>query len=263
MPLYDSIGKSYNRTRSADNRILNKIISQLNCPAGSIIADIGAGTGNYSYELSKLGYFVHALEPSETMIEQGKKHDNLKWFKGFAEDIPFEDNYFDGVICTLSTHHFKSLNKSFTEIHRILKPNGNLVIFTFDARKTQNNDWLKEYFNPFYKIAVKTAQKREFVVRMLEKIFKTKVNITNFQLPSDLADHFFYAGWKHPEKYLDEDFRKGISVFSMLSQKKTAKIINRLEIDLQTGVWNSNYNYVKKLDKYEGGYYFMAIKKAE
>jgi ubiquinone/menaquinone biosynthesis C-methylase UbiE len=53
MTLYDSIGKNYNSTRQSDKRIVNKLISLLNLPIGSTIADIGAGTGNYSNAIAK------------------------------------------------------------------------------------------------------------------------------------------------------------------------------------------------------------------
>jgi len=69
--IYNEIGKTYNCGRQADRRITETIIRSLNLPLHSVIADIGAGTGNYSYELPKLGYKVIAIEPSEVMRQQG------------------------------------------------------------------------------------------------------------------------------------------------------------------------------------------------
>lgn len=59
MPVYDSIGKQYSKTRVPDIRIVNKLIDLLNLPKGSLIADIGAGTGGYSLALAHQGFFVH------------------------------------------------------------------------------------------------------------------------------------------------------------------------------------------------------------
>ena len=61
MPVYDSIGKEYSKTRVPDLRIVNKIIELLNLPKSSIIADIGAGIGGYSLALANQGFFVHFL----------------------------------------------------------------------------------------------------------------------------------------------------------------------------------------------------------
>ena len=94
---YNSIGTTYNSTRKADERIASNIISALNLEKGSIIADIGAGTGNYSYKLAEYGFEVLAIEPSEIMRTQGKRHDRVNWIEGVAEDIPLYDKSVDGV----------------------------------------------------------------------------------------------------------------------------------------------------------------------
>ncbi|BAY22031.1 putative MerR-family transcriptional regulator [Calothrix sp. NIES-2100] len=69
MPLYDSIGKQYTKTRVPDYRIVQKIIDLLDLPQGSIIADIGAGTGGYSQALANQGFSVYAVEPSSVKKE--------------------------------------------------------------------------------------------------------------------------------------------------------------------------------------------------
>lgn len=261
MIFYDEIGNNYNITRCADVRITKNLISLLNCPVSSKIIDIGAGTGNYSYELAEYYNTVYALEPSEVMIKQGKKHINLKWFNGFAENIPFEDDFFDGAVCTLASHHFSSMNQSFKEIHRILKPGSNFVMFTFDARKTESKDWLREYFEQFYKIACDTAPSQEFVIKNLKDIYNNEINIIPFRLPYDLTDGFFYSAWKYPERYLNKDFRKGISVFSMSSEELVDSVISRLEFDLKEGIWDNKYKHIRNLNEYDGGYYFISVKK--
>jgi ubiquinone/menaquinone biosynthesis C-methylase UbiE len=55
MPLYDQLGQGYSRTRRADARIVERIIDLLSLPVGSHIADVGAGTGNYSNALAAHG----------------------------------------------------------------------------------------------------------------------------------------------------------------------------------------------------------------
>jgi ubiquinone/menaquinone biosynthesis C-methylase UbiE len=93
---YNRIGLKYNQTRAPDPRIFNEIKKQLNCPLKSNLIDVGAGTGNYSVELARSGYIVHAVEPSELMQKQRKVHDNLKWYYGVTEYLSFRDNTFNG-----------------------------------------------------------------------------------------------------------------------------------------------------------------------
>ncbi len=66
-PVYNIIGKGYTKYRQADTRIVDLLHSLLNLPSRSIIAAIGAGTGNYSLALANKGYIVKVIEPSEVM----------------------------------------------------------------------------------------------------------------------------------------------------------------------------------------------------
>lgn len=70
--IYNKIGNNYHKTRAPDPRIVNKIVDLIGpCNLKNII-DLGAGTGNYSFELAKKGFIVTAIEPSEVMISQSK-----------------------------------------------------------------------------------------------------------------------------------------------------------------------------------------------
>ena len=67
MTLYNFIGRGYNLTRQPDYRIVNRLIDLLDLPTHSVLADVGAGTGNYSNVIAERGYQVIAIEPSEVM----------------------------------------------------------------------------------------------------------------------------------------------------------------------------------------------------
>lgn len=76
IPIYNSIGSHYNSNRSADSSVTPIIKELLGLTEGSIVADIGAGTGNYSNALADLGYRIKAVEPSEEMRKQAKPNTN-------------------------------------------------------------------------------------------------------------------------------------------------------------------------------------------
>ena len=69
-PVYEKIGIACNANRHADPRLVERIIGLLDLPAGSVIADIGAGVGNYANALADQGFKVQAVEPSAEMREQ-------------------------------------------------------------------------------------------------------------------------------------------------------------------------------------------------
>nr|WP_128894060.1 class I SAM-dependent methyltransferase [Longirhabdus pacifica] len=87
---YNKIGNTYNVTRKADDRLTHKILSHLNINVPAHILDVGAGSGNYSFELANMGYRVTAVEPSQVMMEQSKRHKNLTWNQGAAENLPLD-----------------------------------------------------------------------------------------------------------------------------------------------------------------------------
>jgi ubiquinone/menaquinone biosynthesis C-methylase UbiE len=262
MESYDLIGNNYNKTRIADVRIVNQILSLLECNSNTIIADIGAGTGNYSYELAVRNNIVYAIEPSELMMKQRKIHENIKWIKGSAELIPLKDESVDSVICTLATHHFQSINTFICESKRILKKNGILLIFTFDPRLLSNNDWLKDYFIEFHKKALNSIPSQESMIKMINDEFNTTPKVSYFKLPHDLTDSFFYSGWKYPEKYLDNDFRSGISVFALSNKNEVESAINKLKNDLHNGIWDQKYGQIRKQNEYSADYYFLSATKS-
>lgn len=130
---YDEIGKGYNSYRKADHRLLKMLIELLGLPVGSVVADIGAGTENYTNDLAEYGYKMKAIEPSEEMRNQALFSADVEYIAGSAESISLADNSVDGVVSTLASHHFSSMMDAAGEMKRIC-PNGPVVLFTNDPR---------------------------------------------------------------------------------------------------------------------------------
>lgn len=262
MAEYNKIGRDYNLNRYADSRIINNLIELINVPNESLIADIGAGTGNYTNKLADYGFRVDAIEPSKLMINQAEKHTKVRWIESSAENIDLQKKSYDGVVSTLAIHHFKSIDTSLSNIYEILKENSYLVIFGADPRKIDNECWFKEYFGYLIDKAVDSYTEVFELISKLELIFKNKVEYIPFKIPFDITDGFFYAGWQEPEKYLDENFRNSISVFAKSTKKAVSESIAKLKSDLDTGVWDKKYGTIRNLKEYNGGYYFLKVKKS-
>ncbi|HOZ61401.1 MAG TPA: class I SAM-dependent methyltransferase, partial [Smithellaceae bacterium] len=82
MTRYDTIGTNYNSCRNADARIISVLKDLLGLPEGSVVVDVGAGTGNYSNALAASGYKLKAVEPSEVMRRQAVPSLNVEWLAG-------------------------------------------------------------------------------------------------------------------------------------------------------------------------------------
>jgi ubiquinone/menaquinone biosynthesis C-methylase UbiE len=56
---------------------------------------------------------------------------HIRYIQGFAEDLPFEDNFFDLVIISNTLDHVKDMKKAVNEIWRVLKKDGYVLFITY------------------------------------------------------------------------------------------------------------------------------------
>lgn len=68
------------------------------------------------------------LAPGMIAKAKEKNLPNTEIVEGDSENMPFKDEQFDAIICSMSFHHYPNPDKFFSEVHRVLKPNGRLII---------------------------------------------------------------------------------------------------------------------------------------
>lgn len=255
---YDVIGDSYNKNRTADNRILKTIIDLLDLPAGKLIADIGAGTGNYSNALADSSYRLIAIEPSEIMRKQAVPNDNITWVSGLAESLPLQDASMDGVIMVLAVHHFSDIHSAANEVARIC-PTGPLLILTMDPRRSQKF-WFNDYFPEIAQHALKVFPPINEVIDIFSGIKHWSTQIIKFPLPSDLTDMNMCAGWNRPEVYLDPLFRQNTSGFALASPSVVQAGIALLGNDLQSGKWDKLNSHLRSQESFDAGFRFLLFR---
>ena len=254
MPVYDRIGPGYPRHRCADPRIVEKTVNTLGLAPPGILADVGAGTGNYSRAIADLGFHIRAVDPSETMRRQGVSHDGVDWYSGTAEAIPLPDHSVDGVFCILASHHFSSLASAAAEMARV--STGPVVVLTFDPRLAEN-PWISDYFPEIWESAFTIAPPLEEVCRIFGTHARRQVTVTPWHVPHDLQDRFMAAGWRTPEMYLDPDVRAGISAFALAGQDALDDGLERLKKDIESGTWSALYRHILDRDAIDWGYRFL------
>jgi len=257
MPIYDRIGAGYTKHRCADPRIVDQIVNAMGLAPPAVIADIGAGTGNYSRALADLVYQIEAVEPSEAMRRQAILHDGVRWHDGTAEHIPLPDNSVDGIICVLSVHHFSSLPSAIGELARIC-PAGPIVWFTFDHAKAKT-PWLHDYFPALWEGTCKVFPPLENICRLLETGTHRRVEVIPYCIPHDLQDCFMAAGWRRPEMYLDPQVRACMSGFALAEPETLKRGLLRLQRDFDTGLWKRKYRHLLDLDAIDWGYRLIKV----
>jgi len=114
---------------------------------GSVVADIGSGTGISAEPLLKRGYTVYGIEPNKEMREAAENllgaFKNFKSLGAIAENTALENNSVDMILAGQAFHWFDK-EKCKTEFKRILKPGGNVALMWND-RRTDTTDFLKVY----------------------------------------------------------------------------------------------------------------------
>lgn len=252
---YDRIGINYTQNRKADRRIVKSLDRLLSLPAGSTIADIGAGTGNYAIALANSGYDLKALEPSQEMRSQAKADAKVEWLCGTAEKIPLMDSSVDAVIVILALHHFSAPAQAAAEIQRIC-PRGPLVIFTLDPRHSEDF-WFERYFPDIYRQDFRSFPPIEDVVDMIARTGKGSCEIENFPLPHDLSDLNMYSGWNRPEIYLDPQTRQSMSGFALASASRVDSGVGSLGHHLKSGKWDQLYGHLRTRKYFDAGFRFI------
>ena len=108
-----------------------------------IILDIATGTGDFAVEALKLKPTrIIGIDISQGMLDMGitkmknKKVDDIIDLRlGDSENLPFDDNYFDGYTVGFGVRNFENLEKGLAEMLRVLKVSGRAVILEFSKPK--------------------------------------------------------------------------------------------------------------------------------
>jgi ubiquinone/menaquinone biosynthesis C-methylase UbiE len=257
MILYDTIGKIYGKTRKSDPRIAARLIELLSLPPDSTVADIGAGTGNYSIELARAGFRCFAVEPSIEMAQHAKEHQAIKWVLASAESIPLPDKSVSACVSMLSYHHFHDRRKALAEMLRIAGA-GPLVFFTFCPQRL-SAFWLYSYFPSMLTDVRSCFHSAETTAGEMERLTGRTATLHWFPLPHDLIDWFAAAGWRRPELYLDAQVRQGISSFTKVPPEELESGLRRLSADLADGSWEHEYGKLRKQEELDAGYVFIQL----
>jgi ubiquinone/menaquinone biosynthesis C-methylase UbiE len=257
--IYDEIGTGYNSTRQADPYLTQRLLFHLKPKKNGLYLDVGCGTGNYTISLAEKGLKFIGVDPSEQMLTKAKsRNQDINWLNGTAEKIPADDKLFDGIIATLTIHHWTNLEKAFTEINRVLSDNGRFVLFTSTPEQMKGY-WLNHYFPKMLHSSI--VQMPSFA-DIQEAIAQTELkilSIENYFIKEDLKDCFLYVGKNNPNRYFDETIRHGISSFSALAHiEEVEQGLSKLRNDIDSTVFDKiKEQYANEL----GDYLFIIIDK--
>ncbi|XOV93281.1 MAG: bifunctional demethylmenaquinone methyltransferase/2-methoxy-6-polyprenyl-1,4-benzoquinol methylase UbiE [Bacteroidota bacterium] len=147
--MFDNISSQYdflNHFLSMGIDILwrKKAIRLLKAHQPKLILDIATGTGDFAIEALALNPDkVIGVDISEGMLEVGRKKlikkgldKRIELQSGDSERLLFDDNKFDAIIVAFGVRNFENLEKGLSDMYRVLKKGGKVVILEFSKPRT-------------------------------------------------------------------------------------------------------------------------------
>jgi ubiquinone/menaquinone biosynthesis C-methylase UbiE len=134
--------------RGQGRQLRLRAITLAHVQLGEQALDVGCGTGTLALEVARrvgrTGRVV-GIDPSAEQITRATTkaarrygpHASIEFQIGVIEHLPFPDQTFDVVISTLMMHHLPAglKRQGLTEILRVLKPGGRLVMADFTRKQ--------------------------------------------------------------------------------------------------------------------------------
>ena len=165
--MFDNIAHRYdflNRFLSCGIDIVwrKKMLKKLDAAQPKTILDVATGTGDVAIMAAKRlnPRKVIGIDISEGMLEVGRKkitklllNNKIELLKGDSEAINSPDNSFDAVTVAFGVRNFENLEKGLSEILRVMKPGGKLVVLEFSKPAGAFRGFYNLYMNhlaPFF-----------------------------------------------------------------------------------------------------------------
>ena len=135
------------------------MIAELKDVQPLLILDVATGTGDVAIntikQLNITGLHIIGLDISPEMLNIGKKKivtegmsGTIDMIVGDSENLPFENNKFDAITVAYGVRNFENLERGLSEMLRVLKPKGKLVVLEFSQPRVFP---FRQLFNFYFK----------------------------------------------------------------------------------------------------------------
>ncbi len=243
--------KETNRCPGGKNSI-REIVQNTFLDSDSKILDVGSNTGFNSLEFAHITKsHIYGIDISESCVEESKNTlnndiDSVKkrvtFSVGSAYDIPFDDSYFDLVMCGGATSFMENKSKAVSEYFRVLKPWGFLAttqlfysskppkkvldavseIIGVQIKYLNKNDWLHVFstnndYELYYFKEYKFVSKSERDIEEYVKMFLDKPHLAKLDEEVKKA---IYNKWFYYMKAFTEN-NEHLSYFIALFRKNS------------------------------------------
>ena len=179
--------------------ITEKTLRLMDLRPGERVLDLGCGSGWATRLLSRLvgegpeGFGqVVGLDVSDEMVRQAraasKDFENILYVWGSAQQIPWEENFFDKVLSVESFYYYADQDRALSELFRVMAPHGRLFIL---INLYRDNPYSLQWVDKL-KVPVHVRSEAEYVELLKKHAFE---NVEARRIPDDTPT---------PDDYQDE-----------------------------------------------------------
>lgn len=189
---------------TSNQNMIYKTIDRLDLNPGDKVVELGFGNGRHiPYLLQKKGDLHYTgIEISELMLEKAKETNSAAVTQGFVEflkieaenPLPFPDNSYHHFLSVNTIYFWSDLAKQLYDIHRILKPNGHILLSFIEKKFAKDFPFTQFYFN---------FHSTDLIIRLLRNI-----------------GFFNIEKWEYIEKTISKDQQKVVRPFTILKAYK-------------------------------------------
>jgi arsenite methyltransferase len=158
--------------------ITEQTLALMNLEPGNRVLDLGCGAGWASRLIAKAvdgkerAGQVIGLDVSDEMVRRARAastdYDNLMFVVGSAQQVPWEENFFNKVLSVESFYYYADQERALAELFRVMAPKGELYILINLYRDNHYSlRWAEEL-----KVPVQVHSEQEYVEMLQRHTFE-------------------------------------------------------------------------------------------
>ena len=236
---YTAVSADYDRTRVPIGvEIILGCLSVGGCDLASLrVLDAGCGTGSFAVALrTRVGAFDAVdMNPAMLRVARGKLDGTpgcpVALHEAGIDALPFEDASFDAVMVNQVLHHLPDApqqgwpmhRRALGELARVLRPGGAAIVNTCSHRQMRQGWW----YASLVPDAVEAMCRRHADTTVLNRLLADAGLLPRGRfVPSDaVMQGDAYFDGRGP---LDPAWRRGDSLWSMVSEPELARALDRI-----------------------------------
>lgn len=221
---YNSLASDYASQRAPNPLVLQHLVNGAKLASDSGVLEVGCGTGNYIGAIRQAtGAGCWGIDPSAAMLATAaERHSDIAFAGSAAEQLDYEDRFFDLVYSVDVIHHVYDHTAFFRGARRIVRPGGRFCTVTDSAADIRGRRPLSNYFPETIEVELARYPGIDHLIELMGKAGFSQIEVEAVEFAYPLADI---------QSYRDKAF----SCLHLISENAFARGMRRLEKDMEEG----------------------------